>query len=81
MKNITFNEQINQFLKNKAKENLRNANIRISLCTYSDFQKLYVGAWALELEMAHVTKAQHRDGPMWPRPVIVGLACIDKVRH
>ena len=57
------------------------AYVGLILRTYSDFQKLYVGAWALELEMAHVTKAQHRDGPMWPRPVIVGLACIDKVRH
>jgi len=33
MKNITFNEQINQFLKNKAKGNPRYVYTRISLRT------------------------------------------------
>ena len=43
MKNITFNEQINQFLKNKAKGNPHYAHAGPILHTHSDFQKLKQG--------------------------------------
>ena len=45
------------------------------------FLKAILGAWAPKLGMAHVTKAQHKEGPMRLRPVTVWLAHMAKVRH
>lgn len=40
-----------------------------------------IGASALELGMTHITKAQHREGPIRLRPVRVGLAHVAQVRN